>query len=195
MEVIQPEKKLYPLVMNWVNSEFMVSGAMPGLTPRSQLFAANVSNVPHEGGGLWSRPDLAALVFTRAKFVPSWNTALCSFEVKTADGVSQASVYEAFAHTRFANYSFLIWQGDPASSSVDRLVALCKEFGVGAIVTPAPAIPHSYKVLCAASPTDVDAATVDLFTSQRFSEGDQRRILKWLGSNGWETQAEREQTI
>ena len=195
MKVIQPETKLYPLVLAWLNSRFRVSGALPELTERSEIFASDISQVPSEEGGLWSRPDLAALVFTRGKYVPYWTFSLCSFEIKTAKGMNTSAIYEAFAHTRFAHYSILFWQSKQDDAKLVEWLNLCSQFGLGAITAEEPNQPSSYVLHLQPKRTSVDNSTIDAFIGDRFNNEKKRRISGWLKAQGWARDSDIEETI
>lgn len=181
MKLIRPERKLYPLVMRWLNTQFRRSTALVDHTDRTQLFAVDISQQGIDDGGLWSRPDLAVIAYTRSKFIPYWTTSIYSFEIKTADGVNQFSVYESFAHTRYVNYSYLFWQAlDELSESERRIVALCKEFEIGAITAEDPNNPNNYKVWCESKYRSINPSQFDSFITQRLSPEEQEKILNWL---------------
>jgi hypothetical protein len=74
-----------------------------------RLVAQVVADVAAPSGGTWTQPDVAAAV-RRHKFAPSARVDILSFEVKTHRGASLVSVYEALAHARFVNFSYLVWK-------------------------------------------------------------------------------------
>lgn len=174
------------MVAKWLNTQFTRSGALIDVSDQTQIFVSDISQQGIDEGGLWSRPDLAVVAYTRSKFIPSWHTSIYSFEVKTADGIDQSSVYEAFAHTRYVNYSYLVWQSPRSlSESGRRIVALCREFSIGAITAENPDDPYCYEVWCEAKRVNIDAPLGDSFITQRLPKGDKEQILNWLQRNGW----------
>lgn len=186
MPLVSPESALYPMVLRWVDTQLIASGLIEGRAQSTVVFSANVSQQAAGDGGLWSRPDLAAVVYTPARFLPSWQAELYSFEVKTFDGIGQAAVYEAFSHTRFANYSLLVWQDGPALSRNSELVIdLCRQYGVGALTASDPRIPHSYEVQVKPQYFVVSPTGFDSFVIERFPAAKRREIENWLAGNGW----------
>jgi len=183
---IRSEEELYPLVRQWLESEFLSSGAVETHAKNRQIFTEDVSQQADGSGGLWSRPDLAAAVYSRARYVPSWAADLYSFEVKTRSGVTQSSVYEAFAHTRFVNYSYLVWQGNsPDATRKSGILELCSQFGLGAITMSDPGKLSSYSVEVVAARREITPSTFDAFIRERFSEQKKAAIRDWLAVNGW----------
>ncbi len=186
MRTIKPERGLYPLVLNWLNSQFSSSALISSKSTTHQLFSSDTSQVAARDGGFWSRPDLAAMLYSRPRFVPQWSSALFTFEVKTAEGIAEASVYEAMAHRRYANYSVLVWQSEPKTARTDRIVELCKEFGIGAVTAEDPANAHDYVVHVPAAKSEVDASVVDEFVDRRFPRNTRINIENWLAELGWQ---------
>lgn len=195
MEIVAPESSLYPLVLQWLRSDFRHSILAAGLGEHLQTFSADVSTKSGDAQGLWSRPDLATIVFSRGKFVPTWHTALFSFEVKTASGIGEAAVYEAFSHTRFAHYSVLVWQASENCSKSAAITQLCEEYGIGAVTTEAPNVSNSYIVRAAPARTDVNLFAVDRFIEQRFGKHERQSIASWLRANGWTSSIEVENSL
>lgn len=186
MMPVTSESALYPMVLAWVDTQLIASNLIAGRTQATVIFSANVSQQASQDGGLWSRPDLAAVVYTPASFLPNWQAQLFSFEVKTSSGIGQAAVYEAFSHTRFANYSILVWQDalEP-SKNTEMVIDLCSQYGVGALTTANPTDPNSYKVRVKPQHFDISPTGFDSFVIERFPESKRREIQNWLASNGW----------
>lgn len=189
MTFIRPEAALYPMVHKWLQSDFKSSPAVEASAANLVVFTDDVSEQATQTGGLWSQPDLAAAVFSKATYVPRWTADLYSFEVKTGDGISQTSVYEAFAHTRFVNFSYLIWQVLPDLRPVDlRIIALCESYGLGAVTTISPDDPTSYRIHLTARRKETPPFAFDQFVRERFKPQVKRAIEDWLSSNGWASQ-------
>lgn len=192
MEIVSQESSLYPLVLRWLRSDFRHSTLVANLGEHLQAFSADVSTKSGDTRGLWSRPDLATVVFSRGKYVPTWHSALFSFEVKTAAGIGEAAVYEAFSHTRFAHYSVLVWQASESCPKSEKIIQLCGEYGIGAVTTEAPNVSNSYTVRASPIRTDVSLFSVDRFIEQRFGKFERQSIASWLRANGWTSSIEAE---
>lgn len=178
------EQDLYPFLSAWLLMELKSSKLLEQAGQSYQVFVQDVSYASADPGGLWSRPDLAAVVYRRGRFVPNWQTELFSFEVKTTNGLNDMAVYEAFAHTRFAHYTYLFWPvgDDPADP---KIVGLCKEFGIGILTARDPIDLQSYNMVLKAQRRDIDASLVDSFIAQRFTPDSQAAIESWLHGQGW----------
>lgn len=183
---IRPEKALYPHFRRWIDASFPQSEALKTDANRSVVFSEDVSKQGVEHGGLWSRPDLAAAVFAKGKYKPDWSALLYSFEVKTYSGLESSAVYEAFAHTRYVNYSYLCWQSpDALDEKSRRIIALCKEYGLGVVTCSNPKSLNSFQVRISAKYQEIDTQDFDDFIEQRFGTGIKRAISQWLSANGW----------
>ncbi|KCZ55619.1 hypothetical protein HY29_10870 [Hyphomonas beringensis] len=185
MKIIKPESALYPLVWRWLNSQFSHSELVPSFPGMAQIFTSNTSQAPAIDGGYWSRPDLAAMLYSRARFVPTLAASLYTFEIKTWDGISDSSVYEAIAHKRYANYSALVWQAEPKDTRNNGIFELCKYHGVGAVTAEDPSNPHDYIVHVAAERAEVDPFVIDQFVDRRFPREARMNMEKWLQEMGW----------
>lgn len=185
MPIIRPESALYPLVANWIHSHLRTSELSIGDYGNQQVFVADTSQAAAVEGGYWSRPDLAAALYYKPRFVPAWSTSLYTFEVKTADGINESSVYEAVAHRRYANYSILVWQTNNEHAQTNQIVELCKQFGIGVLVANDPKNPHDYRVLNIAERSEINPIVIDRFIDNRFPTGERIRLENWLHKNGW----------
>lgn len=193
---VKPERRLYPMVMRWLDLGFVTSEALMNVGQRPVLFSADVSTRKAEIGGHWSRPDLATIAYRRGTFTPAWEASIYSFEVKCASTVDQASVYEAVAHTRFVHYSYLLWQEeDMPSPEKWQIVDLCREFGVGAITASDPEDENSYRLRARPRRNQTTISETDCFIRERFPADQQRRIKNFLSKSGWQQLGERQDTI
>lgn len=187
MEEISPEKDLYAPVLNWLTNWFTDHEANALSGQMSEIFSADVSQAPAEDkGGLWSRPDLAAVVFSKGKFVPQWSWSLVTIEVKTAKNINEQAVYETIGHTRYSNYSFLFWQArDELLPEDERIVELCSQYQVGAITSEHPHDARSFRLRNMPARVSIEPHLVDGFIKARFPEAVKRRLTNWLSIQGW----------
>lgn len=183
-ETYKTEKSLYLPLIAWVNNAMKKSPLLAPWGMGAEIFAQDISSVPSCEGGLWSRPDVAALVYTKGRYVPSWRCELFSFEVKSATGINETAVYEAFAHTRYAHYAYLYWHtGDREPEH--KHIQLCKEFGIGAMTAGNPRDFSTYRVHATAQRRDIDLLSIDRFVEERFTASKKKQIAGWLDGQGW----------
>lgn len=155
-----------------------------------QIYAADTSVTPGGDGGQWTRPDIAALVLGRGKFVPYWRADLHTFEVKTASGVTETSVHEANAQGRFGHYPWLVFQAvGRATISADgiyaRLRKLASHLGVGMINFINPEKPQDWQIALWPRRTGADDQIADNFVRERFPAETKEQISGHLASLGW----------
>jgi len=134
------------------------------------------------------------MVYSRPRFIPIWSAALYTFEIKTYDGISESSVYEAVAHRRYSNFSTLVWQASRDDTKVSRIVELCSQFGVGAVTAEDPSDPYGYILHTTAKKSEIEPSVVDEFVDHRFPKSTRIRIEDWLDQLGWQS-TPREGTI
>jgi len=180
------EAELYPLVLRWLKQARPFQELGGNYPVSVEGFADDTSSATADTGGLWSRPDIACLVLGKGHYSPYWITDLFSFEIKTAVGLNQSAVFEALGHSRFANYSYLLWPGpEDLSLKEEAIVALAAEFGVGTVTTSDPAKASSYRVRHASQRRDIESKRIDQFVSDRFSQSTRSQIDGWLRNTGW----------
>ncbi len=173
------ESDLYqPLV------DFLHSGFYSDQRPTHgnlRIVAEAIADRPAPGGGRWTRPDVAAVAVRRFKFATSAGIDILSFEVKTYRGASVISVYEALAHARFVNCSYLVWNR-PACICDDRenyeaIADACGAQGIGLISVHNPNDLATYQIRMTPKRAPIADDALDDFVTSRFSEASQERIL------------------
>lgn len=145
------------------------------------LEVANTHAAAAPDGGTWTRPDLAAVSISRSRFATTADLQLFGFEVKAMSGCRLQSVHEALAHTRFVNFSYLVWNR-PACICQDRdfytmVTENCAAYGVGLITIHDPQNLNTYEIRLRASRKYIDADVIDEFITTRFTRIEQERIL------------------
>jgi len=135
-------------------------------------------------GGMWTRPDLAAVSISRSKFATTAEMQLFGFEVKTMAGCRLQSVHEALAHSRFVNFAYLVWNR-PACVCRDRdfydtIRKNCEAYGVGLITVHNPNDLSTFQIRLKAQRKIVADDVIDEFISTRFSAAEQDRIVAAL---------------
>jgi hypothetical protein len=176
------ESDLYQPLVDFLHSVFYT--AQRPKHGNLRIIAQVVADIPAPAGGTWTQPDVAAVAVSRRKFAPSACIDILSFEVKTYAGANLVSVYEALAHARFVNLSYLVWNR-PACTCNDRqkydaIAAACGAHGVGLITVHNPSDSRTYAVRMVPSHTSVSDDALDDFVISRFSTGNQTLITSAL---------------
>lgn len=190
VDEITTERELYAPTERFLYVSFLARLREHSALSNLQLFASDTSAAASADGGQWTRPDVAALVLGRGRYIPHWKADLHTFEVKTASGLSETSVHEANAHGRFSNYSWLVFQAvGRAATQVEgltrRVSRLASHLGVGLIHFVDPHDPNQWEIDAWARKTGTDASTADNFIQERFSKETCARIATNLRSLGW----------
>jgi hypothetical protein len=180
--IVRNETDLYQPLESYVHDSFFVAHRPPHGAMR--VVTAQTALIPGVGGGVWTQPDVAAVVISRNRFAASAEVRLFSFEVKTKAGCQLQSVHEALAHTRFVNCSYLVWNR-PHCVCADRelyntIQASCAAYGIGLITVHNPGKPHTYEIRHAAQNKTVPPNEIDEFISTRFDSHEQELILEGL---------------
>jgi hypothetical protein len=128
-----------------------------------------------ETGGKWSRPDLTVVGVSTYQFLPSKYLDLVTFEVKTADALDVAAVYEALAHRRAATRSYVLLHV-PAEreaeleADLDDLCDEAERHGIGVIVVANPREYSTWNVRVSASRTEPDPKKLNDFIAQQLPD-------------------------
>jgi hypothetical protein len=176
------ESDLYQPLVDFLHSDFYT-----GQRPKHgnlRLIAQVVADIPAPTGGTWTQPDVAAVAVSRRKFAATARIDILSFEVKTHAGANLVAVYEALAHARFVNLSYLVWNR-PACICNDRpkydaIAGACEIHGVGLVTVHNPGDRQTYAVRVAPSRSSVSEDALDEFVISRFSAGNQALITNAL---------------
>ncbi|HEX5999305.1 MAG TPA: hypothetical protein VFZ16_07895 [Hyphomicrobiaceae bacterium] len=176
------ESELYQPLVDFLHSDFYT--AQRPKHGNLRIVAQVVADVPAPAGGTWTRPDVAAVAVSRRKFAPIAHIDILSFEVKTHTGANLVSVYEALAHARFVNLSYLVWNR-PACICGDHpryqgIKDACQSHGVGLITVHNPSDRRTYDVRAAPTRSSVSDDALDDFVISRFSERNQALITNAL---------------
>lgn len=176
--LIEQEVKLYRLLSQFLHGDFHVIHKPKYGNFFLEIAQTHAIAVP--GGGTWTQPDLAAVGISRSKFATTAELQLFGFEVKTMQGCCLQSVHEALAHTRFVNFSYLVWNR-PACICLDRefylmIKANCAAYGVGLITIHDPNNLSTFEIRLRPQRKLIDADVIDEFIVTRFNEVEKERI-------------------
>lgn len=180
------ESELYAGVQIYLDTVF--SEAIKPRSKRSVAISSITATAGPYASGTWSRPDLALVSIWYHRFSAMINLDLYGFEVKPVVASSITGVYEAYAHTRFVNYSYFVLQVPVRPISLrppDDVYAACAECGVGLITLAEASDTNSFRLHLKANRAMPDDGVIDNFIETRFSEADQNRILSVLPSKGF----------
>jgi hypothetical protein len=100
---------------------------------------------------------------------------LYGFELKPELRCDVRAVHEAFAHTRFVHYAYLVWHLPAQSSRRTNLGAIreySSELGVGLIVLEQPDLIDTYSILVDPVRKTPAPEAIDAFIANRFSKED-----------------------
>ena len=178
---VRPEQAIYhPLI------QFLYLFGAEHFRPRHgtvQIFAEDISQVPAQQAGMWTRPDVAAVCVTRAKFAPSKTLNLMSFEVKSYDGTDISSVHQALAQARFVNNSYLVWNRPFCVCDDDNYKAIrlsCETHGIGLVVVHDPDNLRTFEFRVAPKRYEISPDALDEFVETRFSQRTKQTIVAAL---------------
>jgi hypothetical protein len=148
-----------------------------------QIFAEDVSAVPAQRAGMWTRPDVAAVRVWKGKYSTTKQVHLMSFEVKPYRTGDLAAVHQALAQAQFVNQSFLVWNrphcvcNDP---NYDYVFQSCVAHGVGLIAVHAPSNLQTFEVRLDARVVERTVDELDEFVETRFAPNTRKGIIAAL---------------
>lgn len=176
------EAELYEPLVDFLRSDFQADQRPKHGNLR--LIAEVVAGTAAPAGGMWTQPDVAAVAVRRHKFAASACIDILSFEVKTHHGANLISVYEALAHARFVNLSYLVWNR-PACTCDDRekyttITSACSAHGVGLISVHNALDVRTYEIRVTPKRSLVSDDALDEFVMSRFSGANQAHIVRAL---------------
>lgn len=144
-----------------------------------EIFAEDISQIPAQQAGMWTRPDVAAVSLRRARFARTKELDLISFEVKTFRGTDIASVHQALAQAQFVNRSYLVWNrpfctcGDSNYSAIEQS---CRKYGVGLLTVHDPSNLQTFEFRISPQRNELTPDELDEFIVTRFSQSAKQMI-------------------
>lgn len=174
------ERELYAPLEEYLHLDFIAR--LQPMHGWVRIFTSQVAHIPAPDGGMWTRPDVAAVLLRRRKFATSVDLETLSFEVKTYAGASIQGVHEALAHTRFMNQSYFVWNR-PACICSDRsrfeaMLDNCRAYGIGMITIHNPTDLRTFTLRQHATRAQVNGDVLDNFIESRFGESEKLRIIQ-----------------
>ncbi|WP_152485843.1 hypothetical protein [Euryhalocaulis caribicus] len=169
-------KPMLGILNSWLRNEI-------GYSERN--FISEVcGNKRHKGYGRWSQPDLIAAGYRSFQYlVPGKYLDIISFEVKTANNFDMTGVYEAAAHLRYVNYSYLIINDEISSWNKEDLESLkneCERIGIGLIESIKPDDKECWEIHVKALFQTPDPQLADDFIRRNFSDKSLKQIAELI---------------
>jgi len=136
-------------------------------------------------GGKWTRPDLTLLAVRSYSFIPGKRLEVITFEVKPNLEQALEGVFEACAHSAFANLAFLAVDISGYSHAEqelpdDRIFQECKRLGIGYMTFTDPADYDTFDIAVSASFMQPDPDEVDRFITTQISTARQNELRELL---------------
>jgi len=135
-------------------------------------------------GGKWTRPDITMIGLRTYAFTPGKRLEIITFEVKPNLDSALEGVFEALAHSAFANRTYLAVHSpgyeDVDDLGDDRIVQECERFGVGYMLFSDPANYDTYQIIASARLKQPDPENVDTFIRAQITTQNQEELREWL---------------
>ena len=161
---------------------------MDGFAPEHRIkrFVAEITAAQGRRitGGKWTRPDITLLAVRSFSFVPGKHLEVVTFEVKPNLDQAFEGVFEALAHSAFANLAFLpvdVSQYPNDDKLPDeRVFQECRRLGIGYITFEDPADYDTFDIQVSASTRSPDLDEVDKFITTQVSVSKQNELRELL---------------
>jgi hypothetical protein len=148
------------------------------------VFCEIVANQPGEASGIWSKPDLAFVIYSSGEYIPFVKGELHTIEVKTDTNLNIQSVYEAKSHARFGHFAWLLFfaagQASDGTEVHRGVVECCRSNGVGVMVMTDIYDASLCKIIHWAESTGTHDTKADAFIRQRFPNATLHNLRKFL---------------
>ncbi len=154
---------------------------------RSHVVEITARQGRRDTGGTWTRPDIVVAALRVFPHVPSKFFDLITFELKSLDGISVTSVFEALSHRRAATQAY-VWLHCPPEEAhkedisivLERIIDECRRHGVGLIVASDPAEYSSWDVQLRAVRVEPDPEFLNEFIAQQLSALARDELAQWF---------------
>lgn len=136
-------------------------------------------------GGIWTRPDIAAVSVRSFPYWPGRHFDLWTFEIKPLWAFNVIGLFEALAHARCATQSWALYHvndeivRDGDGDDIDRMASEALRLGVGLIVFTDPADFSTWDIKAYSRRTTPDPFLHDEFVKQQLSEETRELLLQW----------------
>jgi len=165
---IRRERDLYDPMLNVIETRW-------ARDRRSSPIAVEVT--AHGGSkatGIWARPDITSIEVRIFPHVPGKYLEVITFEVKPSDGINVQAVYEALAHRRAANRSYVLLhvpagQRDDLEAEVGELCEVARGHGIGVITAEEPDDYETWEEREVAERVEPDPERLDKFIAHQMS--------------------------
>ena len=166
------------VISSWLRSEIGYK--------QHNFITETCGNKRSPGLGKWAQPDIVSVGYRVFEYLlPSKYLDIISYEVKTEQGWDMTSVYEASAHLRYVNYSYLIVHGVNTSTYTDRefLESVrneCERQGVGLIFCEVADESETWEIDIKPAFNIPEPEKADDFVRRNFSEKNRRDIANMV---------------
>ncbi len=134
-------------------------------------------------GGIWTRPDIAAVSLRTFPYWPGRYFDLWTFEIKARNSFNVIGLFEALAHARSSTHSWALYHVDQAmldrENDIDRMTSEALRLGVGLILFTDPADFATWDIRASSVRTTPDPALHDEFVKTQLSENTREFLLQW----------------
>ena len=132
--------------------------------------------------GVWSCPDITIVGMKCHKNIARADVEYITVEVKTPQNVSTTALYEALAHRRAANRSYLLICGrhEPKNQELEELVETARMIGVGLILADDARDYDTWDTVLEAPRHDPDPAWLDEFVATQLPDEIRHKIRQFF---------------
>ncbi len=128
------EYEMYPILTEWL-----------------KIKGGHVKNIgAQHPGKKWTNPDVLGIKYTR--FFEEWHIEVTTIEAKVSSIHWRYDIFQAVAHTMFANRVYFAYLCDPSDKVNNEMILYAQKFGVGIISIAVP----NYKDLKSGSELKTD---------------------------------------
>lgn len=132
-------------------------------------------------GGIWTRPDIAALSMRTFPHWPGRFFDIWTFEIKPIWAFDVTGVYEASAHSRSATHSYAMFHipDKPDEDNVVRCAGEAQRLGLGLVLFTDPTDFSKWDFKVEPVRREPDPALLEQFVATQLSEEARTKLLRW----------------
>lgn len=174
------ESELYEPFRSYLFSTFQVF--LKSNTGHDFFHAKIVADANGANAGRWMTPDLISISVWRPSILPNSTLTVRSFELKRASQCDITSVHQALAHSRFADFVYLVAPLDDARCPPAKrreIEKQCLMNGVGLFWIRDQEDVESYYQPVRPIRKSPNPLSVDEFLENKLDENEKQRIRSW----------------
>lgn len=136
-------------------------------------------------GGIWSHPDISVAGYRTFQYVPGRFLEIITYEVKTSANLNITSIYEALAHRRAANKSYVLahMNEETKKNKEDIILEItneAKKYGIGIIIAEDPDDADTWEEILEAERFDPEPSRLNDFITRKLSDETKESIVRWF---------------